>query len=55
MVLWTIWKHALGSFSDEQTAGQDDIICIIRSIILGVNLTAAMMIIINIIMIWSEV
>ena len=50
--VWTIWKHALGSFSDEQTAGQDDVICIVRTLILAVNLLCAFMIMANVIHNW---
>ena len=50
--VWTVWKHALGSFSDEQTAGTDDIICVVRSFVLLVNLTCGFMIIANIIHNW---
>jgi hypothetical protein len=52
MKIWTIWKHALGSFSDEQTAGQDDVICIVRTLILAVNLICAFMIMANVIHNW---
>ncbi len=31
---WTIWKYALGSFNDEKTERYDDIICLIRTVIL---------------------
>lgn len=49
---WTIWKQALGSFSDEQTAGRDNIICVVRTIIVVINLTCAILIIANIIHNW---
>ena len=49
---WEIWKHALGSFSDEQTKGKDDIICLVRSTILLINIVAGIMIIANIIHNW---
>tara|TARA_R110000803_G_scaffold148582_3_gene214073 strand:+ start:3174 stop:3344 length:171 start_codon:yes stop_codon:yes gene_type:complete len=50
---WTIWKHALGSFSDEQTAGNDDIVCGVRTVIVGVNLTCAIFIMANIVNNWG--
>jgi len=49
---WTIWKHALGSFSDEQTYGQDDKIALIRTIIVGSNLLCAYLFMINIVVGW---
>tara|TARA_B110000196_G_scaffold206871_1_gene177302 strand:- start:778 stop:942 length:165 start_codon:yes stop_codon:yes gene_type:complete len=50
---WTIWKHALGSFSDEQTAGSDDIICAVRSIIVAINISCAFLIMANVIHNWG--
>ncbi len=50
---WTVWKHALGSFSDEQTAGNDDIVCGVRTVIVGVNLTCAIFIMANIVNNWG--
>ena len=29
--LWTTWKYAVGSFSDEQTEEYDDIVAIVRT------------------------
>ncbi len=49
---WEVWKMALGSFSDEQTAGHDDKIAVIRTIILTINIVCAMFIIANIIKSW---
>jgi len=50
--VWSIWKHALGSFSDEQTRGQDDIICVVRSVIVLTNLVCACMIMANVVRHW---
>ncbi len=50
--VWTIWKHALGSFSDEQTAGNDDIICVVRSFIVGINMLTCIIIVANVMHNW---
>lgn len=46
---WKIWKYTLGSFSDKDTEGYDDIIAILRTGIVMINLICAVVIIINII------
>jgi hypothetical protein len=46
--IWTIWKHSLGSFSDEQTAGKDDIICVVRTFLVGINIITCIVIMLNI-------
>ena len=48
--LWTIWKHALGSYSEEDgfDPRNDNIIAAIRTFILVSNLLCAYLIIINI-------
>ena len=52
--LWTIWKHALGSYSEEDgfDPTNDNAIAIIRTSILMVNLICAFLIIANIIYNW---
>tara|TARA_B100000686_G_C16200540_1_gene670359 strand:+ start:410 stop:577 length:168 start_codon:yes stop_codon:yes gene_type:complete len=50
--LWTIWKYAIGSFSDEQTAEYDDVVAIARTILVGLNVVCALFIIANIIVGW---
>ena len=50
--VWTIWKYALGSFNDEDTAPVEDQITVIRTIILGINLLCAILIMANIIKGW---
>ena len=50
--LWTIWKYAIGSFSDEQTAEYDDVVAIARTFIVGINVICAFFIIANIIVGW---
>ena len=49
---WKIWKMALGSFSDEETEGYYDVIAIVRSCIVLVNIMCAMLIMANIIKGW---
>ena len=49
---WTVWKHSLGSYSDEDTAGHDDLIAIIRTTILSINLACAFLIMMNIVVGW---
>ena len=49
---WLIWKHALGTYSEEDIAGHEDAIVIIRSIILSINLLCAFLIMINIVIGW---
>ena len=34
MKIWEIWKYALGSFSDDKTAPYDDLITIVRTLVL---------------------
>lgn len=35
--VWKIWKYALGSFSDDKTEDYDNIVAVVRTIIVGVN------------------
>ena len=32
--MWKIWKYTLGSFNDDKTHKYDDIICVLRTVIL---------------------
>ena len=50
--LWTIWKYAICSFSDEQTEEYDDVVAIARSFIVGINVVCAFFIMANIIIGW---
>ena len=52
--LWTIWKYAIGSFSDEQTAEYDDVVAIARTILVGINVICAFFIMANIIVGWIK-
>ena len=49
---WTVWKHALGSFSYEDTVRHEDAIAIIRTCIVGINIIVGLLIGINIIIGW---
>tara|TARA_R110002074_G_scaffold123683_1_gene259434 strand:- start:47856 stop:48026 length:171 start_codon:yes stop_codon:yes gene_type:complete len=51
---WEVWKHALGSFDEEDgyDALNEDRIALIRTFIVGSNLLCAYVIIINIIVGW---
>ena len=47
--IWNTWKYAVGSFSDEQTEEYDDVVAIVRTFIVGVNVICAFFIMANII------
>jgi hypothetical protein len=49
---WQVWKYALGSFNDEDTAPVEDQITVIRTVILLINLLCAILIMANIIKGW---
>jgi len=51
---WTIWKHALGSYSEQDgyDPTNDDVVGIIRTTILLVNVLCAILIMANIIHNW---
>lgn len=52
--LWTIWKHAIGSFDEEDgyDAKNEDYVALIRTIIIVSNLLCAYVIMWNIIRSW---
>ena len=50
--LWTVWKYAVGSFSDERTKEHDNIVAMIRTIIVGINVITCLIIIANILHNW---
>ncbi len=50
--LWTIWKFAIGSFSDEQTEEYDNAVAIARTFIVGINVACAFFIMANIMKNW---
>jgi hypothetical protein len=53
MKLWTIWKYTIGSFSDDKTEDYDDIVAILRTGIVLINVLCACMIMANIVRNWS--
>lgn len=52
--IWTIWKHALGSFDEEDgyDAKNEDYVALIRTLLVLSNLTCAYVIIWNIVRSW---
>jgi len=50
--VWTIWKFTIGSFSDERTKDYDNIVAILRTIIVVVNVLTCLIIVANIIHNW---
>jgi hypothetical protein len=52
--LWEIWKHALGSYSEEDgyNPANDDVVAYIRTFIVGINIVCGIMIMLNIIIGW---
>ena len=51
---WTIWKHALGSYSEQDgfNPTNDNAVAIIRTVIVGINILVGALIGINIIIAW---
>ena len=50
--VWTVWKYTIGSFSDEKTAEYDNIVAILRTLIVLVNVVCAFFIMTNIVHNW---
>jgi hypothetical protein len=52
--LWDIWKHALGSYSEEDgyNPANDNAVAYIRTFIVGINIVCGIMIMLNIIIGW---
>ncbi len=50
--IWTIWKYTIGSFSDEKTAEHDDIVAILRTLIVLVNFMTCFFIMANVVHNW---
>jgi len=52
--MWTIWKHAIGSFDEEDgyDVNNEDYVAIVRTFIIGLNVLCAFFIITNIIKGW---
>ena len=50
--IWTVWKYAIGSFSDDQTEEYDNVVAIARTFIVGINVICSFFIMANIIHNW---
>ena len=50
--MWTVWKYAVGSFSDDRTKEYDNTVAIIRTAIVVVNVLTCLLIVVNIIHNW---
>ena len=49
---WIIWKYTIGSFSDEKTAENDNIVAVLRTFIVVINVVCAILIMANIVHNW---
>ena len=51
---WIVWKHALGSFDEEDGYNRrnENAIALVRTIIVGINLFVGIVIVINILKGW---
>ena len=51
---WTVWKHALGSYSEEDgfDPANDNMVALIRTTILGINVVCAVFIMANVVHDW---
>ena len=50
--IWTIWKYALGGFSDDKTEPYDDYVALLRTVIVGINFVTCFFIMANVIHNW---
>ncbi len=53
--IWTIWKYALGSFSDDKTKSYDNVIAITRTFIFVSYLVTNCFIISGVIRHWNNI
>ena len=49
---WTIWKYALGGFSDDKTEPYDNYVSLLRTLIVGVNFATCFFIMANVVHNW---
>ena len=51
---WTVWKHALGSYSEEDgfDPANDNMVALIRTTILGINVVCAVFFMANVVHNW---
>ena len=52
-MIWKIWKYALGSFADDKTRDYDNVVAIVRTIILFTYLITNAFIISGVIRHWN--
>ena len=52
--VWTIWKYALGSFADEKTQKYDNVVVLVRSLILVAYLVTNAFIVSGVIRHWNN-
>ena len=52
-MIWKIWKYALGSFADDKTRDYDNVVAIVRTVILLTYLTTNTFIISGVIRHWN--
>ena len=52
-MIWKIWKYALGSFSDDKTHDYDNVVAVVRTIILFTYLITNAFIISGVIRHWN--
>ena len=52
--VWTIWKYALGSFADEKTQKYDNVVVLVRSLILVAYLATNAFIVSGVIRHWNS-
>jgi hypothetical protein len=50
--IWTVWKYTIGSFSDEKTADYDNIVAVMRTLIVLINTVTCFFIMTNIVHNW---
>ena len=53
-MIWKIWKYALGSFADDKTRDYDNVVAIVRTIILFTYLITNIFIISGVIRHWNN-
>lgn len=52
MKFWTIWKYTIGSFGDDKTEDYDNIVAVLRTLIVLVNFVTCFFIMSNIVHNW---
>lgn len=50
--VWTVWKYAIGSFSDDKTEDYDNYVAAVRTLVVVVNFVTCFFIIANVIHNW---